>query len=249
MDFRDRDGAPLINWERRRGRVRGLEGLLARAAVRLHAASATTRLRDGRGIQWPCTDARRTARSGSTPTASSTPTRTTPRPTATTSITGRGRRPRRSTAPSSRAGARSCTPPTTSRRPRCPSDEYPLLLTTGRTVYHFHTRTKTGRAPELTPRRRRVGRAQRRRRRARSASREGDLVRVESPRGAIEAPARLSGDPPGRGLRAVPLRRLGRRTPATRAARGQRADDHAPGTRSPSSRVQGRRGRGASVGG
>ena len=27
--------------------------------------------------------------------------------------------------------------------------EYPFTLTTGRTVYHFHTRTKTGRAPEL----------------------------------------------------------------------------------------------------
>ena len=29
------------------------------------------------------------------------------------------------------------------------SDEYPLRLMTGRTVYQFHTRTKTGRAPEL----------------------------------------------------------------------------------------------------
>ena len=28
-------------------------------------------------------------------------------------------------------------------------DDYPFTLTTGRTVYHFHTRTKTGRAPEL----------------------------------------------------------------------------------------------------
>jgi anaerobic selenocysteine-containing dehydrogenase len=29
------------------------------------------------------------------------------------------------------------------------SDERPLLLTTGRTVYQFHTRTKTDRAPQL----------------------------------------------------------------------------------------------------
>ena len=29
------------------------------------------------------------------------------------------------------------------------SDEHPLVLTTGRTVYQFHTRTKTARAPEL----------------------------------------------------------------------------------------------------
>lgn len=30
-----------------------------------------------------------------------------------------------------------------------PSPEYPFALVTGRTVYHFHTRTKTARAPEL----------------------------------------------------------------------------------------------------
>src|SRR5436305_13688272 len=30
-----------------------------------------------------------------------------------------------------------------------PDDRYPMLLTTGRVVYHFHTRTKTGRSPEL----------------------------------------------------------------------------------------------------
>jgi len=76
--------------------------------------------------------------------------------------------------------------------PELPSDDYPLLLNTGRTVYHWHTRTKTGRTPELQ-----------------QAAPEpwvelapedaeslgvsdGDLVAVESPRGRIEAPARLT---------------------------------------------------------
>ena len=84
------------------------------------------------------------------------------------------------------------TPP-----PEFPTDDYPLGLGTGRTVYHFHTRTKTGRAPELDaaapdawveispedagP----LGIA------------EGDLVRVESPRGAIEVRARVSDIRPG----------------------------------------------------
>jgi anaerobic selenocysteine-containing dehydrogenase len=36
-----------------------------------------------------------------------------------------------------------------------PDEDYPFLFTTGRTVYHFHTRTKTGRAPEVAKRRRR----------------------------------------------------------------------------------------------
>ena len=84
------------------------------------------------------------------------------------------------------------TPP-----PEFPSDEYPLGLGTGRTVFHFHTRTKTMRATELHeaapdawveiapedagP----LGIA------------EGDLVRVESARGALEARARVSDIRPG----------------------------------------------------
>jgi ferredoxin-nitrate reductase len=79
--------------------------------------------------------------------------------------------------------------------PEVPGDEFPLRLVTGRTVYQFHTGTKTGRVPELDAAApdpwvelhpddaRDIG--------------DGDLVRVESPRGAIEVPARLSGIRPG----------------------------------------------------
>ncbi|MET7814019.1 nitrate reductase [Streptomyces sp. NPDC005395] len=73
-----------------------------------------------------------------------------------------------------------------------PDDTYPLRLTTGRTVYHWHTRTKTRRSRQLNdaapsmwvelsePDAERLGVA------------EGDLVRVTSRRGSIEAPARIS---------------------------------------------------------
>jgi ferredoxin-nitrate reductase len=74
-----------------------------------------------------------------------------------------------------------------------PSEDYPLVFTTGRTVYQFHTRTKTGRARELD-----------------AAApeawleispvdadslgiEEGDLVLIESPRGALRLRARRSG--------------------------------------------------------
>jgi anaerobic selenocysteine-containing dehydrogenase len=77
--------------------------------------------------------------------------------------------------------------------PEVTTPEHPLLLTTGRTVYHFHTRTKTGRAPELDAAAPavwvEVSAAD-----ARALGLgEGDLVRVESPRGSIEAPVRICG--------------------------------------------------------
>ncbi len=69
--------------------------------------------------------------------------------------------------------------------------QYPFAVTTGRTAYHFHTRTKTGRSPAL----RRaapdvwvevsVGDA------GRLGLAEGDVVRVETRRGHVEAPVRV----------------------------------------------------------
>ena len=81
--------------------------------------------------------------------------------------------------------------------PETPSDEYPLLLTTGRTIYQFHTRTKTARAPQLNDAApdawvevnpidaERLGIA------------EGDPVEVRSARGAVRVRARVCGVRPG----------------------------------------------------
>jgi anaerobic selenocysteine-containing dehydrogenase len=72
-----------------------------------------------------------------------------------------------------------------------PSEDFPLLYTTGRTVYQFHTRTKTGRsrwldqaAPDAWVELSVVDAD-------RLGVEEGDWVRVESPRGAIEVRARV----------------------------------------------------------
>ena len=74
-----------------------------------------------------------------------------------------------------------------------PSDEYPFLLNTGRTVYHFHTRTKTGRAPELVEAAPDVWVELSEADAARLGVGEGDVVRIESPRGRVDAPVRLTG--------------------------------------------------------
>jgi anaerobic selenocysteine-containing dehydrogenase len=82
-------------------------------------------------------------------------------------------------------------------------EDYPFTLATGRTVYHFHTRTKTGRAPELQAAAPDAWAELNPADAERLGIAEGDRVRVESPRGMVEVPARLSG--PREGVVFVPF--------------------------------------------
>lgn len=72
-----------------------------------------------------------------------------------------------------------------------PSEQFPFLLSTGRTAYHFHTRTKTGRAPQLQDAAPSVWVEMSPADAGRMGVSEGDVVRVASPRGALEAPVRV----------------------------------------------------------
>ncbi|MCV7419332.1 nitrate reductase [Mycobacterium yunnanensis] len=72
-----------------------------------------------------------------------------------------------------------------------PTDEYPLLYTTGRTVFQFHTRTKTGRSRPLQQAAPDAWVELSAPDAARLDVTEGDWVRVQSPRGAIEVRARI----------------------------------------------------------
>ena len=87
-----------------------------------------------------------------------------------------------------------------------PTPQHPFALITGRTLYHFHTRTKTARTPqlqtaapdtwvELSPL---------------DADRlgisEGDIVEVGTAHGSLIAKARICAHPARCGLRAVSLR-------------------------------------------
>ncbi|HEY7693960.1 MAG TPA: nitrate reductase [Gaiellaceae bacterium] len=74
-----------------------------------------------------------------------------------------------------------------------PSDDFPLLFTTGRTVYHWHTRTKTGRVEQLNAAAPDVWVELSPADASRLGVEEGDLVRVASARGQLEARARVSG--------------------------------------------------------
>jgi anaerobic selenocysteine-containing dehydrogenase len=74
-----------------------------------------------------------------------------------------------------------------------PDEQYPLLFTTGRTAYHWHTRTKTGRARQLNDAAPQAWVEVSAADAKRLEIVEGDLVRVESRRGRIDAKARVSG--------------------------------------------------------
>jgi ferredoxin-nitrate reductase len=78
-----------------------------------------------------------------------------------------------------------------------PDDDYPLRLSTGRTVYHFHTRTKTGRVRELRDAEPEPWVELAERDAAALGVADGDWVRVVSRRGALEAPARVRGNRDG----------------------------------------------------
>jgi predicted molibdopterin-dependent oxidoreductase YjgC len=72
------------------------------------------------------------------------------------------------------------------------SSEYPAQLITGRTIHHFHTRTKTARAPELQRAAPDVWAEINRDDATDRGISDGDLVDVVSPRGRIRAAARLT---------------------------------------------------------
>ncbi|GAB2584642.1 molybdopterin oxidoreductase [Paractinoplanes abujensis] len=195
MDFRDRDGEPLITWrtaeeafdawrEVTRGRPVDYTGL------------TYEKLRGPTGIPWPVNE--------HAPEGTDRLYADAVFPTATETCETYGHdlltggavteQEHRALRPDGRAFLKGAqyTP-----AHEMPSEDYPLLYTTGRTVYQFHTRTKTARsrslreaAPdmwvELSPvDAERLGIA------------EGDIVRVESPRGAFEAQARVGQVMPG----------------------------------------------------
>jgi ferredoxin-nitrate reductase len=78
-----------------------------------------------------------------------------------------------------------------------PDADYPLFLTTGRLVHHFHTRTKTGRAPALAAAAPDDTVQMAEEDAARFGVADGDWIRLVSRRGTIEARAQVGGMCPG----------------------------------------------------
>lgn len=195
MDFRDRDGAPLPAWTTPEEAFEAWKRCSAGRPCDYTGLDYDT-LRGGSGIQWPCTadtpggterlyaDGRFFAAPDYCEAYGKD------------LITGAPLEPTeyRAMNPYGNAiiKAAEYVPP---HEP--PSSDYPFVLITGRTLYHFHTRTKTARAPQLDAAAPQVwveiaaGDADL------AGIGEGDLVEIRTPRGCVVAAARITGIRPG----------------------------------------------------
>jgi anaerobic selenocysteine-containing dehydrogenase len=195
MDFRDRDGEPIIRWHDPESAFEAWKEC-SRGRPCDYSGMSYELLRDSPGIQWPCTEA---APQGTERLYTDGVFNTDPDHAETygqelgTGATNTETE-YRATQPDGRAflWAADYEP-----SPEVPDEERPLLLTTGRTVYHFHTRTRTGRAPELQSAAPDVWVEVNPADADRLGVGEGDVLRLENARGTVEAPVRLTEIRPG----------------------------------------------------
>jgi anaerobic selenocysteine-containing dehydrogenase len=191
MDFRDRDGAPLIKWSDAES---AFEAWKACSAGRPcdYTGLSYARLRGESGIQWPCTaehpeGAERLYVDGvfnTDPGYCETYGHDLRTGAANSADEYRAKEPR---------GRAFLHAVEYEPSPEVTSQEHPFLLTTGRTLYHFHTRTKTARAPQLDGAAPDVWAELAEADGRELGIGEGDLVEIRSARGALRARARISG--------------------------------------------------------
>ncbi|HXT44153.1 MAG TPA: nitrate reductase [Pseudonocardiaceae bacterium] len=191
MDFRDKDGQPLPPWHDAESAFEAWKQCSAGRPCD-YTGLSYAKLRGGSGIQWPCTaehpeGTERLYADGqfwATPEYCESYGRDL--------VTGAPLEPTeyRAMNPGGQAVIKAAE---YLPAHEVPSDEFPLYLITGRTLYQFHTRTKTGRTPELQAAAPQVWVEMSVKDAAAHGVSEGDVVEVSSPRGAIRAEVRISG--------------------------------------------------------
>jgi anaerobic selenocysteine-containing dehydrogenase len=191
MDFRDKDGGPLLPWTDAESAFEAWKKCSAGRPCD-YTGLSYDKLHGGSGIQWPCNDehpdgSERLYTDGgfwAQPDYCESYGKDL--------VTGAPLEPTeyRAMNPSGKAiiKAAQYLPPHES-----PGPEYPFALITGRTIYHFHTRTKTARAPQLQKAAPEVWVEISADDARRLGIEDGDLVEVSTPRGYIRCAARISG--------------------------------------------------------
>ncbi len=191
MDLRDQDGGPLVPWSDAEGAFEGWKEC-SRGRPCDYSGLSYARLRERNGIQWPCTDER---------------------PDGTERLYEDGRflaapdycesygRDLLTGAPLEETEYKALNPDGKAvlkaaawlEPHEVPGGDHPFWLITGRTLYQFHTRTKTGRAPQLQAAAPEVWVELSVADAARLGAGEGDVLEVTTPRGRVRARLRVSG--------------------------------------------------------
>ncbi|MEU9242761.1 nitrate reductase [Streptomyces sp. NPDC048385] len=191
MDFRDRDGGPLVGWHDAESAFEAWQEC-SRGRPCDYTGLSYDRLRDAGGIQWPCT---RDAPDGTERLYTDGISWAAPDGCETYGrdlVTGASvsETEYRALNPDGKAVLKAAeyVPPHETT-----DETYPLQLITGRTLYHFHTRTKTGRAPQLNSAAPEVWVEVSADEALRHGVAEGDLVEVTSPRGSVRGRLRITG--------------------------------------------------------
>jgi len=189
MDFRDRDGEPLVKWRDAEAAFEAWKEC-SRSRPCDYTGLSYALLRERSGIQWPCTT---DAPDGTERLYTDGRFNTDPDVCESFGhdlATGasQGEETYRAKEPDGRAFLHAAD---FEPAPETPDSEYPLLLTTGRSLYQFHTRTKTARVPELDDAAPDVWIEVHPDDAAALGVGADDEVRVESRRGSITTPVRL----------------------------------------------------------
>jgi anaerobic selenocysteine-containing dehydrogenase len=191
LDLRDKDGAPLVKWADAEGAFEGWKRCSAGRPCD-YTGLSYDKLRGGSGIQWPCNaenpdgterlyvDGRFWSATDYCESHGRD------------MVTGAPLEPAeyRALNPDAKAiiKAAEYLPPH-----EVPGEEYPFQLITGRTLYQFHTRTKTARAPQLQSAAPDVWVEMAAADAARYGLDEGDWLEFSTPRGRVVARVRVSG--------------------------------------------------------
>jgi anaerobic selenocysteine-containing dehydrogenase len=195
LDLRDKDGAPLVKWTDPEGAFEGWKEC-SKGRPCDYSGLSYDQLRGGSGIQWPVTEEH---------------------PDGTERIYVDGQfwaqpdycesygRDLVTGAPLDETEYRALNPEGRAVLKAAEylppheliGEEFPFQLITGRTLYHFHTRTKTARAPQLQAAAPEVWVEMSPSDAADRGWSEGDLLEVTTPRGRVEARLRISGIRPG----------------------------------------------------
>jgi anaerobic selenocysteine-containing dehydrogenase len=187
MDFRDMDGEPLIRWDDPESAFEAWKEC-SRGRPCDYTQMTYDLLRDSPGIQWGGERLYTNGRFNTDPDYAETFGQDLGTGATDTEVEYRAKQPN---------GRAFLWTTEYEPSPEVPDDERPLLLTTGRTVYHFHTRTRTGRAPELAAAAPDVWVEVNAEDADRLGVGDGDVVRLDNARGAVEAPVRVTDIRPG----------------------------------------------------